>query len=168
MLLGAVTWGPACAALHVAADWLQPRALARSFLIAQGLLDDPDRPAPQRVRGSDERPWRERRDEEQGAAAAAAQQQRRPAQQAAAAGSSLQQQDPQQHQQQQQQQEGTGPRRTRSWWGRVREVAPQEESGEEALSFEELPKRRQVGRRARRAAGSTASIVCAQPAVAAV
>ncbi|KAI8464980.1 MAG: hypothetical protein J3K34DRAFT_525732 [Monoraphidium minutum] len=43
-LLGAVTWGPAAAAAHAVDGWLRPGRLVETFLISQGLVDEPAAP----------------------------------------------------------------------------------------------------------------------------
>ena len=134
-LLGAVTWGPACAGGRVVLDWLQPGQVVRGFLVSQGLLDEA---APASPPTQQQRPWRDVREAREAAASAAA---AAAAQQAGGAQASRQERQQQQQQQQQEQQKGW-------WWRRTRQLDPPTdptfEPAEAELEFEQLTKRRQV------------------------
>jgi hypothetical protein len=141
MLLGAVTWGPVCAGASLAADWLQPQRLVKAFLASQGLLDEAaatngtrqqQRQREREQHQPGEKPWR--RQQEQAQAQAQQQQQQRQGEAAETRGWWGWVRGQQQPQQQQRQQEKPGP------------FASLDDPEELELEFDQLSKRRQVGR----------------------
>lgn len=123
MLLGAVTWGPACAAAHALNDWLRLGQLLRTFLISQRLLDESSPPQP----GLQAKPWQQVKQELQ-------------AQRQQAALEQLQQQ-----QQREEQEERAVRRRKEEEEGaRQGELAGVFRESDDDVEFDQLPRRRQV------------------------